>query len=698
MDKGTIMSVDSPQPSLPSKEDKQRIRELRKFINHHNYLYYTLDDPEISDSEYDKAFRELLRLEKIFPSLKTDNSPTQKVGNSVLKKLEEQSHRQRMYSLDNVFSNEEWEGFLKKLTNTLPEIIPSFWCDPKMDGLALELIYEKGQLVSAITRGDGDVGEVVTEAVQTISNLPKILKNIKNVPELLEVRGEVVISRADFKKLNKEQEKRKKKLFANPRNAASGSVRQLDPTITASRPLKFLAYGIGEVQPKPLKWNSYHELMIQLKAYGFEIPPKGKHCTSSKEVKAYYTRLQAQRTSLHYEIDGIVIKLDDISAQEKLGYTSRAPRFAIAWKFPAQQAQTRLLTIHVQVGRTGVLTPVAKLEPVNVGGAVISRATLHNEDEIKNKDVRPGDMVIVQRAGDVIPEIVSPIFTDRPTKSKPFVFPKTCPVCHEKVYRIKNEIAWRCINLSCPAIRLQSIIYFVSKSGLNIQGIGQRLIELLVTSGRVKTPADLFTLTTADLLSYERMGEKLAAKTIQALSSAKKTISLHRLICALGIRHVGEQTARILASTFINLDALSSASLENLQHLSDIGPEVASSIQAFFKNKANIQLLKQLQELGIWPTQQLNSITTQNFFSGKTLLFTGTLERPRTEMKRLAEEAGAIVMTSVSHNLDYLIVGKSPGSKLKKAQELLIPIIDEPTFIQKLSSLNTDRDNNPFKK
>ncbi|AGC49651.1 NAD-dependent DNA ligase LigA [Lawsonia intracellularis] len=678
------MSINSPQYSLPSKKEKQRVRELRKFINHHNYLYYTLDDPEISDSEYDKAFQELLTLENTFPSLKTNNSPTQKVGNNILKKLEEQPHRQRMYSLDNVFSNDEWEGFLKRLANALPEVPFSFWCDPKMDGLALELIYEKGQLTSALTRGDGDIGEVVTEAVRTISNIPKRLKHSINAPELLEIRGEVVISRADFKKLNKEQEKKKKKLFANPRNAASGSVRQLDPTITASRPLRFLAYGIGEIQPSSLKWNTYHELMSYLKEYGFETPPKGKLCISSTEVQSYYTRLQAQRYSLRYEIDGIVMKLDDIQSQEKLGYTSRAPRFAIAWKFPATQVQTRLLQIHIQVGRTGVLTPVAELEPINVGGATISRATLHNEDEIKNKDIRPGDMVIVQRAGDVIPEIVSPILSDRSAKSKPFVFPKICPVCHEKVYRINNEVAWRCINLSCPAIRLQSIIYFVSKSGLNIQGIGQRLIELLVTSGCIKTPADLFTLTTADLLTYKRMGAKLAAKTIQALSLAKQTMSLHRLICALGIRHVGEQTARILASSFIDLDALSSASLEDLQQLSEIGPEVASSIQAFFKNKANIQMINQFREMNIWPIQQVNDTTTKGFFTGKKLLFTGTLERPRAEMKRLAEEAGAIVMTGISHKLDYVIAGKNPGSKLNKAQELHISILDEPTFLQKL--------------
>lgn len=680
------MQVDSPQASIPSKEEKKRVKELRKFLNHHNYRYYTLDDPEISDHEYDQAFQELLQLETMYPLLKTANSPTQRVGDTILKKLEEQPHRQRMYSLDNVFSLEDWKNFLKKLTNALPEVTLSFWCDPKMDGLAVELIYEKGVLVQALTRGDGNIGEVITAAIQTISNVPKLLKNTNIVPELLEVRGEVVISRTAFKKLNKEQNNNNKKLFANPRNAASGSVRQLNASVTASRPLSFLAYGVGEVQSTSLHWNSYSSLMKQLIEYGFETPPKGKLCASPKDVERYYKKVETQRGSLRYDVDGVVMKLDDIPAQEKLGYTSRAPRFAIAWKFPAQQTQTRLLNIRIQVGRTGVLTPVAELQPVFVGGAIVSRATLHNEDEIKHKDVRPGDMVIVQRAGEVIPEIVGPILEERPPKSKPFVFPRICPSCRESVYRLNNEVAWRCVNLTCPAKLLQSIIYFVSKSGLNVEGLGERLIELLVTSGRVKTPADLFTLTVPELMEYERMGEKLALKIIQSLITAKQNVSLHKVICALGIRHVGEQTARILASAFTDLSALTQATSEELQHLSEIGPEVATTIQTFFTTTSNLELLHQLQKVGIWPSRVSKATSSSSLFSGKKILFTGTLERPRAEVKRLVEEAGATVMTSISHKLDYLIVGKNPGSKLKKAHELGIIILDEPTFMQQLFS------------
>mgnify|MGYP005807292419 CR=1 FL=1 len=670
------------QSLVPTDADRTRVEELRRFVAYHNYRYHTLDDPQITDDEYNAAFRELVQLEERFPELKTADSPTAKVGGMVLSSLETRPHRLKMYSLDNVFSAEEWQAFLKRLDNAVPGIRPEFWCDPKMDGLALELVYERGMFVSALTRGDGEVGEVVTEAMRTVRNLPKRL--FGNAPDLLEVRGEVIFNRKDFQELNARQRKANAKTFANPRNAAAGSIRQLDISVTASRPLRFLAYGFGEIEWGSTRpWTTYAEVMERLREYGFETPPDGRLCTSSEAVEAYYTALKdGGREKLAYEIDGVVMKLNDLEMQRRLGYTARAPRFSIAWKFPAQQATTELLGITIQVGRTGVLTPVAELQPVTVGGVVVSRATLHNEDEIINRDVRIGDRVIVQRAGDVIPEVVGAVLSERPEHAVPFVFPHFCPSCGEPAHRLEGEAAWRCVNMSCPAMIRQSLAHFVSKAGLDIEGFGQRWIEQLIGSGRVKTPADLFTLTVEELLHYERMGVKLASKLVNSLERARREATLQRLVCALGIRHVGEQTARTLASAYSDMDALGSASLEALQALPDIGPEVASSIRAFFEDEANQILLSRLHELGLWPVaaKQTTSEERSGILSGKRVLFTGTLSMPRSKAQQLAEQAGAEIMSGVSRKLDLLVVGENPGSKLEKAQELGIQILDETAF------------------
>lgn len=675
----------------PTDEDRNRITMLRDFITYHNYRYHTLDAPEISDDAFNAAFQELVALEERFPSLRTEDSPTRKIGGELLSALETRPHVRRMYSLDNIFSTQEWQAFLKKLDNALPGVSHCFWCDPKMDGLALELVYEHGRLVAALTRGDGEVGEVVTAAVRTVRNVPQKLFGVP--PEYLEVRGEVIFNRKDFGELNARQRKANAKTFANPRNAAAGSIRQLDTSVTASRPLRFLAYGLGQVHfGETVPWRTYEEIMAHLQAYGFETPPYGKICPSCESVIAYFEDTRLNREKLAYEIDGVVIKVNDLEAQEALGYTARAPRFAVAWKFPAQQATTQLLGITVQVGRTGTLTPVAELVPVNVGGAEVSRATLHNEDEIKNRDIRIGDTVIVQRAGDVIPEVVGPVLSLRPEDAEPFVFPRFCPSCGEPVHRLEGEAAWRCVNVSCSAVLRQSLAHFVSKAGLDIEGFGQRWIELLVSSGRVKTPADLFTLKVEELLRYERMGVKLATKFVNALEAAKKKATLSRLISALGIRLVGEQTAKTLATVYSDMTALAAANAESLQKLPDIGPEVAGSICFFFEDKANQELLKRLRELGLWPISSPESrVLMQGPLVGKKLLFTGSLSIPRSQAQQMAEAAGAKIIGSVSRKLDILVAGQEPGSKLEKAQALGIQIINEKEFLALIQGINESK-------
>ncbi len=697
--------------SGPTAEERERARFLDRELTRHNYLYHTLDAPEISDDEYDALFRELVALETKWPKLRSSHSPTLRVGGQLLTGLDKKDHRLQMYGLDNVFSVEEWRDFVERMRRAWDESVngsmpQAFWCDPKLDGLACELVYENGILTEALTRGDGVIGEVVTEAVRTIRTVPLRFRGDGPFPGRIEVRGEVVMLKADFADLNARQAALGQKTFANPRNAAAGSLRQLDISVTRSRRLHFLAYSAGEARWAPAsECKTHHALMERFAEWGFQTPPGGSVCRSSAEVEAYVEGVRVHRGEYLMEIDGAVAKLDDLEAQAALGFTARAPRFAIAFKFPAQQVETILRAIEVQVGRTGVLTPVAVLEPVPVGGVVVSRATLHNEDEIAARDVRVGDTVIIQRAGDVIPEIVRPVLEKRPPEAEPFAFPHECPACGEPVHREPGQSAWRCDNLACPAVRLRAIIHFVSQAGLDVQGIGKKWIAQLVESGRVLSPADLFTLRVEELLQFERMGETLAGKFVSAMEEARNGATLARLVSALGIRHVGEQTARLLARSFADLDALAAAGPEELQALPDVGPEVAASIRDFFATPANRALMDRFRELGLWPQggQEKNGTAGGNEaggavrledgaassasanaasspLAGKTILFTGTLTMPRGKAQRLAEKAGALPVGGVSRKLDYLVVGDKPGSKLAKAQSLGVTVLNEAAF------------------
>ncbi|MDR1659329.1 MAG: NAD-dependent DNA ligase LigA [Desulfovibrio sp.] len=685
------------QPSLlslradPAENDRRRMEWLAAELHRHNYLYHTLDAPEISDEQYDVLFRELEALERKHPGLRSPSSPTLRVGGGLLDGLAKKEHSRRMYGLENVFSGTEWRAFAGRMARALPGCALSFWCDPKLDGLALEIVFENGVFVEALTRGDGMRGEIVSRAVRTIRTVPLRLRGEGQFPSLLEVRGEAILYKHDFAELNKRQEELGQKIFANPRNAAAGAVRQLDIAVAQSRPLRFLAYSVGNVvwgRAVPSTWH--HDVMQRLKSWGFLTPPEGRLCSGLEEVEEYVASVRMRRQSFPMEIDGVVVKQDSLVAQDALGYTARAPRFAVAFKFPANQARTRLERIEIQVGRTGVLTPVAVLTPVFVGGAVVSRATLHNEDEIARRGVREGDTVIIQRAGDVIPEVVGPVLSMRPENSAPYVFPRVCPACGEKGHRRNGETAWRCDNISCPAVRLRSIEHFVSRAGLDIQGLGSSWIAQLVSSGRVNSAADLFDLTVHDLLKFERMGETLARKFLASLEKARQNTSLKQLICALGIRHAGEQTARLLAGRYRDLDELACSDEETLQSLPDIGPEVASSITDFFSSAGNRALLSRFRALGLWPQrQEKENARVPNPLQGKSVLFTGTLSLPRRRARRLAEAAGALPAGGVNKNLDYLVAGESPGGKLEKARALGIPVLTEAEFMQLLQSGDT---------
>ena len=677
-------------PAVAKDMDASRAAVLRAELDHHNYLYHTLDAPEITDEAYDRLFRELVEIETRRPELQTPDSPTRRTGGELLPYLETRPHSQRMYGLDNVFSPEEWQAFVQRARRQLPEasddIMNEWWADPKLDGLACELTYEHGVFTQALTRGDGETGEVVTAAMRTVRNLPLRLRGNGPFPARLEVRGEVLMFRRQFEELNRRQEELGQKTFANPRNAAAGSLRQLDTSITAARGLRFLAYSAGQIimerggEAGRGPWETHAELIKALREYGFETPTGGRLCRGPEEALAYCRRMEAERDGLPFEIDGVVYKLNDRDAEEALGFTARAPRFAVAWKFTARRAKTVLERITIQVGRTGVLTPVAELRPVSVGGVMVSRATLHNEDEIRHMDIREGDTVIIQRAGDVIPDVVGPVLEERRADSVPYEFPRRCPVCGSEASRLEGEAAWRCLNMSCPAVLLRSMVHFVSKAGLDVQGVGARWVEELVKAGRVKNAADLFTLDVRDLLGFERMGEVLAEKFVTSLEEARRTAPLERFIAALGIRQVGEQTAKTLAAHFEDMDALERASQEELMRLPDIGPEVASSIRAFFATDSNRTLLERFRAMGLWPRRREQPMREETALSGRRILFTGTLSRPREEFQRMAEEAGALVASSFSKKLDYLVVGENPGSKLAKAEEAGIAVLDEKAF------------------
>ncbi len=663
-----------------------KIKKLRNLLEHHNHLYYTLNSPEITDIEYDMLFRELVALEKAHPQFDDANSPTKKVGGTIRGGVEKARHRQKMYSLDNAMDLTKWQNFVERILKQEPDARLTFWADPKLDGLAVELIYTNGVLSMALTRGDGETGQLITENIRTVRNVPLTL-HMEDPPDILEVRGEIIIQKADFHTLNNRLHEEGEKVFANARNAAAGSISQLDSNITATRPLRFMAYGLGVVQGGTIPIERHSAVMAALKEFRFETPPLGKLCHSPEEAEDYYKEILHKRDSLAVDIDGVVVKVDDTVLQNTLGYTSRFPRFALALKFPAHQAETTLTAIDIQVGRTGVLTPVARLQPVTVGGVTVSNATLHNEDEIQKKDLLIHDRVIVQRAGDVIPEVVRPVVEKRTGEEAPFIFPEYCPVCKTKAVRLAEEVAWRCPNPECPAVMEESVIYFVSKAGLDIQGLGRKLVIQLLRQAVIHSPADLFALDKETLASMERMGEKSALNILNALEEAKKS-TLDRLLVAFGIRHVGQATARTLAEAFTDLDALARASEEELIELPDIGPEVASAIIEFFATPKNKALLKQLKEVGLWPVA-VKKEKQKTMLTGKNVLFTGSLPIPRAKAKAYAENAGAKVVSSVSKKTNILVAGENPGSKLAKAKALGIEIMSFKEFMHALQTGNS---------
>ncbi len=664
------------------EEVRKEVERLRELINYHNIKYYRDDNPEISDAEYDELFRRLVELEKKYPELITPDSPTQRVGAPPLEKFEKITHLTPMFSLDNAMNPDELREFdrrIKRMLGTSRDI--EYTAEPKIDGLAINLIYERGRFISGATRGDGITGEDVTQNLKTIRELPLRIMD-KNPPELVEIRGEVYMKLKEFQELNKERERKGEPLFANPRNAASGSVRQLDPNITASRKLHLFVYQLGEVRGR--RFKSQWEVINQLREWGFPVQDKIKLCKSIDEVVDFYQKLIEERDEkFEYEIDGLVVKVNSLELWARLGETARAPRWAIAAKFPPRQKTTKIKDIIVQVGRTGALTPVAVLEPVEVGGVIVKRATLHNQDEIDRKDIRIGDTVIVQRAGDVIPEVVKPILEKRPKNAQKFTMPEKCPVCGSKVVRPEGEAIHRCININCPAQIKERIKHFASRNAMNIEGLGDKIVELLFERGLVKSIADLYRLKKSDLVGLPGFAEKSAQNLIDALQQSKKT-TFSRFLYALGIRLVGEHTAQLLAEHFKNLGELSQAKLEDLMNIEGIGPEVARSIKDFFENKDNQKLVRELLELGI-SFEEEKKPARETPLSGKTVVLTGALDSmPREQAKVLIQRAGAKVASSVSKKTDLVIVGKDPGSKYDKAKALGIKMIGEQEFLSLL--------------
>jgi DNA ligase (NAD+) len=655
-----------------------RVNQLREQVNYHNYRYYVLDSPEISDAQYDRLFDELSALEGRYPGLVTPDSPTQRVGAAPLEEFSTVRHALPMLSLGKATSEAEFLDFhrrVKDLTKAKDEDI-RYTVEPKFDGLAVELVYTTGVFALGSTRGDGLVGEDVTQNLRTIKSIPLRLMG-KSAPELLEVRGEVIMNKEDFARLNKTREKDGESLFANPRNAAAGSVRQLDPRVTSRRPLNLFAYATGRIEGKPL--TTHWESITYLKGLGFKISQHLRLCESVDEVTAFYEEILGLRDDLPYEIDGIVIKVNDFGMQRAAGELSRSPRWAVAWKFPPQQEHTRVQDIIVSVGRTGALTPVALLEPVRVGGVEVSRATLHNEDEVRKKDVRIGDTVVIQRAGDVIPEVVAVITSKRTGKEKPFSMPDRCPVCGSKAERPEGEAVHRCTGLACPAQIKENLAHFASKGAMDMDGLGQRFLEQMVDKNIIKDPADLYFLKKEDLMKMDRMGDKLAENLLNAIDKSREP-GLTSLIYALGIRNVGYHLAGVLAKNFKSIDYLARQGIEDLTEVHEIGPIVAESIYNFFHNPKNLHILEKLKQGGVrFPVE--GGAAEEAPLSGQTFVLTGGLDAfTRDEAREIIEALGGRVTSSVSKKTAYVIVGKDPGSKYDTALKLGIRTLNEEEF------------------
>ncbi|EEZ00601.1 DNA ligase [Vibrio sp. RC586] len=662
---------------------EQRLTELRQTLHEHGVRYYVEDAPTIPDAEYDRLMRELLEIEAQHPELITPDSPSLRVGGRPLDGFESVIHEIPMLSLDNAFDDAELDSFYRRMTDRIPAVQQShFCCEPKLDGLAVSLLYENGVLTRAATRGDGATGENITENVRTIKSIPLRLQGV-DFPVRLEVRGEVFMPKAGFEALNARALQKGEKQFVNPRNAAAGSLRQLDSKITAQRPLAFYAYSVGVIEGGQLT-TSHYQRFLQLKNWGLPICPETKVVTSLADVKSFYQDILQRRQSLVYEIDGVVIKVDDTQLQERLGFVARAPRWAIAYKFPAQEELTLLNDVEFQVGRTGAITPVAKLEPVFVGGVTVSNATLHNADEIERLGVMVGDTVVVRRAGDVIPQIVSVVLERRQADAKPIRFPTCCPVCQSEIERVEGEAVARCTGgLICQAQRKEALKHFVSRKAMDVEGLGDKVIEQLVDREMVSTPADLFRLRAGELTILERMGPKSAQNVIDALNKAKQT-TLPRFLYALGIREVGEATALNLAQHFLTLEAIAQASIEQLIEVPDVGGVVASHLHAFFAQQRNQQVIAELVELGItWPVLAAVPVAVDSALAGKIVVLTGSFTQlSRNDAKAALQALGAKVTGSVSKNTDIVFAGEAAGSKLTKAAELGIQVLDEQALIE----------------
>lgn len=666
-------------------EAHKRADELRRLIEQHNYRYYVLDDPEVPDAEYDRLMRELETVESRFPDLVTPDSPTQRVSGTPMAGFETVKHRVPMLSLGNAFSEQEVADFYRRVSQGLECDDITFAAEPKLDGVAISLTYLGGLLTTAATRGDGERGEDVTANVRTIRAVPLKLRG-DGWPSLLEVRGEIYMPRAGFDTFNRKALEQGDKPLVNPRNGAAGSLRQLDPQLTAKRPLAFFAYGTATRDQLP---DTQLGALARLRDWGFPVNPEINRVQGLSGCLDYHTRMATLRPELGYDIDGVVYKVDRFDQQGFLGFVSKAPRWALAHKFPAEEEITRLLEIDIQVGRTGALTPVARLEPVFVGGVTVTNATLHNEDEIRRKDVRPGDWVVVRRAGDVIPEVARVMLQRRKTELSEFQMPETCPVCGSAIERIEGEATSRCTGgLICPAQRKHSIRHFATRKAMDIEGLGDKLVEQLVSRGLVNTVADLYRLTHEQLASLERMAGKSAQNLLKAIEDSKNP-PLDRLLYALGIREVGEVTAHSLAVHFGTMQALQEASEEALAEVSDVGPIVASHVAAFFQQEKNLQVIQALRDAGMeW--QILEDKTGQQPLAGQTWVLTGALSMPRIQAKNLLESLGAKVTGSVSAKTSTLLAGEAAGSKLSKAQKLGVKVISEAEFVDYLGTQGID--------
>ncbi|MFJ5159514.1 NAD-dependent DNA ligase LigA [Pantoea sp. NPDC088449] len=671
------------------KSVQEQITALRTTLHHHEYLYHVMDTPEIPDAEYDRLMVQLRELESAHPELITPDSPTQRVGAAPLAAFEQVRHEVPMLSLDNTFDEAGFLAFNKRVQDRLKSSDDlTYCCELKLDGLAVSLLYEDGLLVRAATRGDGTTGENITANVRTIHAIPLRLHG-DNIPARVEVRGEVFITESGFEKLNEEARRTGGKVFANPRNAAAGSLRQLDPRITAKRPLTFFCYGFGLLEGGEMPASHWQRLQ-QFKAWGLPVTDRIRLAHSADEVLAFYRQIEQERPSLGFDIDGVVIKVDSQALQEQLGFVARAPRWAVAFKFPAQEQMTFVRDVEFQVGRTGAITPVARLEPVQVAGVVVSNATLHNADEIARLGLRIGDKVVIRRAGDVIPQVVNVVESERPDETREIVFPSHCPVCGSDVERVEGEVVTRCTGgLICGAQRKEALKHFVSRRAMDVDGMGDKIIDQLVEKEYVSTPADLFRLTAGKLTGLDRMGPKSAQNVVDALEKAKST-TLARFLYALGIREVGEATAANLANHFGELEKVMNADLDALIEVQDVGKVVATHVRNFMDEESNRAVIRELtEEIGVhWPQVEVVNIEEiDSPFAGKTVVLTGSLSvMNRDDAKERLIALGAKVSGSVSKKTDLLIAGEAAGSKLAKAQELGIPVIDEAEMIRLLGA------------